>query len=362
MASKQPLSACSLFLTLSALLLQLQIVLGLPRSDGTGSRDITNNTNPGGHWIRHGLIGQGPRQEHAVTSIGHQVYIAGGVAYDEDSQFQTLNRVEVYDVREGRWSVAAPIPQLLNHGNLASVDGKLYLLGALSGGSNWTAVPDAYVYHPFNDTWGGVAPMPNHTWRGSSAVGVYDGKVYLAGGMTLLEPYEGGHQNSVSMVSCYDTKTNAWNTDFPPLPEPRQHVGFSVVNSSFYVIGGRENGIYEYHNTVYAMDLGNPTEWKKLAPMPTARGSLSCSPIGYKIYCFGGEGNRGNPDRIFNETEVFDTRSNAWAELRPMEVPRHGTGATTVDGQVWIPGGGATTAFFPVGISDSFDPGEEQAA
>ena len=104
------------------------------------------------------------------------------------------------------------------------------------------------------------------------------------------------------------------------------------------------------------MDLNNPTHWKTLTPMPTARGSLSCAAIGHKIYCFGGEGNRENPDRIFNETQVYDTTTDSWENLQPMEVPRHGLGIAAVGNAIYVPGGGVTTAFYPCGINDKFVP------
>jgi N-acetylneuraminic acid mutarotase len=94
--------------------------------------------------------------------------------------------------------------------------------------------------------------------------------------------------------------------------------------------------------------------------MPTARGSLSCAPIGDKIFCLGGEGNRDNPDRIFNETQVYDTRSDTWKNLMPMEVPRHGTVAVALGNEIYMPGGGITTAFYPTGINDAFVPDLEE--
>ena len=309
-----------------------------------------------GSWRRHSLLGQVPRQENSVTAVGEKVYVLGGVAYNEASKIETLNRVEFYDVPDKTWHIAAPLPTPLNHGNVATWDSKVYMLGALSGGHDWTAMADTFAYEPFNDTWTDLAPSPNGTARGSSAVGVCDGKIYLAGGMTLLQAYIGGHQNSVSTVSSYDISSDTWNLDLPSLPQPRQHVGGAVVGSTFYVIGGRENGVYQYHNSTYALDLKNPTSWTERASVPTARGSLSCAAIGDKIYCFGGEGNPDNADRIFNETQVYDTRSDKWQTLAPMEVPRHGTGAVAVGDQIFISGGGVTTAFFPTGIFDSFVP------
>ena len=124
-----------------------------------------------GTWVRHGLIGQGPRQEHSVTSIDRDIYILGGVAYDEHSEVETLNRVEVYSVADQTWRVAAPLPTPLNHGNAAAVDDKIYVLGSLSGGKDWSAISDTYVYQSFNDTWSALTAMPSGTARGSSAVG-----------------------------------------------------------------------------------------------------------------------------------------------------------------------------------------------
>lgn len=311
-------------------------------------------------WSRNSLIGQGPRQEHSVVGLGTNVYIMGGVHYDSQSQIETINEVEFFDTVSDQWHIAAPLPIPMNHGNAASLDGKIYVLGSLSGGREWQAQPGTFVYEPLNDTWTNLTSMPSDIARGSSAVGVYGSKIFLAGGMTLLQAYEGGHQNSNAMVSSYDTATDTWETDYPPLPEPRQHVGFSTVGSIFYVIAGRENGIYQCSNTLFSLDMKNPTHWASLAPMPTARGSLSCAPIAHKIYCFGGEGNRDSPYQIFNETQVYDTRTDSWETLEPMEVPRHGTGAAAVGNAIYIPGGGVTAAFYPSGINDKFVPNLEE--
>lgn len=119
-----------------------------------GSRTIHDGKPASkGSWVRHGLIGQGPRQEHSVASIDNDVYIIGGVAYDELSVPETLNQVEVYNTVDDSWHVAAPLPVPLNHGNSAAVDGKIYVLGSLSGGMDWVAMNNSYVYEPFNDTW-----------------------------------------------------------------------------------------------------------------------------------------------------------------------------------------------------------------
>jgi N-acetylneuraminic acid mutarotase len=91
-----------------------------------------------------------------------------------------------------------------------------------------------------------------------------------------------------------------------------------------------------------------------MAQMPTARGSLACAALGTVIYCFGGEGDASNENEIFAQVEAYDTVDDTWTSLKPMEVPRHGTGAVALGGRIWVPGGGVKTAMAPVGTFDSF--------
>ena len=312
-----------------------------------------SNTKP--HWTRHDPIGLGPRQEHGVAALSDQIYIIGGVHYDNNGTVETINRVEYYSTNSQIWHVAAPLPLPVNHPNTAALNNKIYLAGALAAGTNWTALPHTYAYDPYNDTWTALAPMPPGTARGSSVVGVYNDMIYLAGGQSFLEIVPPYRQPGLALVSSYNTQTNEWDTtSLPPLPQARQHASGAVVGSTFYVVGGREFDIGSFHDTVFALDLDNPTEWKEMAKAPTARGSLACAAMDEVIYCFGGEGNPENEFAIFGQVEAYDTVEDRWHVLPNMEVPRHGMGAVVVEGRVWVPGGGVKTAMAPVGIVDSF--------
>lgn len=335
-------------LLISSLLANLSLASAIP------SR---SSTQPNGKslWTRHDPIGLGPRQEHGVAGFDDKIFIIGGVRYDTNATIETVNLVEYYAIKEQKWHVAAPLPQAVNHANAVAVDDKVYVLGSLAAGVNWTALPNTYIYTLGNDSWTGLAPMPEGTARGASAIGVYNDTVYLAGGQLFLEIVPPYQQPGLDLVSSYNTTSNTWNTSLPQLPQARQHVSGAVVGSTFYVIGGREFDIESFHNTTFALDLDNPTEWREMAQMPTARGSLACAASGTIIYCFGGEGDASNEYKIFSQVEAYDTVEDTWTSLPPMEVPRHGTGAVALDGRIWIPGGGVKTAMAPVGIVDSFD-------
>lgn len=305
-------------------------------------------------WTRHDSIGLGPRQEHGVAAFDDQIFVIGGVRYSNNKTVETVNLVEYLDTAEQKWHVAAPLPQAVNHPNTVAVNGKVYLTGSLAAGVNWTALPNAYAYSSWNDSWAELAPMPEGTARGASAIGVYNDTIYLAGGQLYLEIVPPYQQPGLDLVSSYNIASNTWDTSLPSLPQARQHVSGAVVGSTFYVIGGREFDIKSYHNTTFALDLKNPIEWKEMAEMPTARGSLACAALDTVIYCFGGEGDASNENQIFEQVEAYDTVEDTWFSLMPMDLPRHGTGAVALNGRIWLPGGGIKTAMAPVGVVDSF--------
>ncbi|KAI1076381.1 hypothetical protein F5B20DRAFT_323388 [Whalleya microplaca] len=319
----------------------------------------TISSAQGSHWQRLPRIGLGPRQEHAVASLGTSIYILGGIAADSGSNIRVVNTVEVFDTSSQTWAVSAPFPHPINHANAAGVGDNLYVFGGLNDGkSQWDAQPHSYVYSPWNDTWTPIAPVPAGTARGASAVGVHGDLVYLAGGMTYLQQTAEGAQDAVATVSSYDTVSDTWRSDdLPPLPEPRQHVCGAVVNGTFYVLGGRTDGRGKVQGSVFALDLEDMgAGWRSLTPMPTPRGGLGCAAVEGKIHCVGGEKPGHGAHGVYEEVEVYDVASDSWESLEPMAVPRHGTNAVAVDGKIYVPGGGTKTGAAPVGVMDAYVP------
>jgi len=74
------------------------------------------------------------------------------------------------------------------------------------------------------------------------------------------------------------------------------------------------------------------------------------------VFTFGGEGNLKVDSYVFNETEVFDSKSESWTKLEPMSVPRHGGGAVAVRGKIYVPGGGDVIGMAPVNYFDVLVP------
>jgi N-acetylneuraminic acid mutarotase len=103
------------------------------------------------------------------------------------------------------------------------------------------------------------------------------------------------------------------------------HAGGAVVGDTFFVVGGRINGSFAGNvNSVYALNLRTKSlTWTRKANLPTARSGLAVAVVGSKIYTFGGEGDRTNTKTyVFDDVEVYDTKTNTWTILPSWPLPR----------------------------------------
>ncbi|HUG16947.1 MAG TPA: kelch repeat-containing protein, partial [Thermomicrobiales bacterium] len=282
------------------------------------------SNEPLGEWIALPPLPEA-RAEVGVTEAGGKVYVIGGLGQSGRS-----NMGFVYDPTTTVWSEIAPYPgPALDHVGTATINGQVYLIGGLTG---WPgpSVNSLYVYDPLSNTWSPKANLPRAL--GSMAVGVIDGKLYVAGGLS--------GSVAVNHLSVYDPATNAW-TDLTPMPTLRDHVNATVIDGLLYVVGGRAVDI---DATTAVNERYDPAtnSWETMAPMPTARGGHGAAVLNGRMVVFGGEGNQATSSGVFAENQEYDPDTNSWRALTSMTTPRHGTNGATVNETIFVPGGGPT--------------------
>lgn len=321
-------------------------LIGVLASCGGGGDDAADAAAgadaPGGSAWSSAPPTDGAIQETAAVAVDGRIYVIGGF----DASVQVVSTVRVFDTATETWSTAPDLPEPVHHANAAVVDGTIYVVGALQGLA-FTAIGDVWSWNPATDvnSWAAHTPMPTGTQRGSSIVGVIDGRIHVAGGL------RGG---AVADVSAYDPLGDSWDTSLPALPAARDHGCGGVVGGVLYVTGGREGQIESTSGAVYAYTPGGA--WEQRAPMPTGRGGTACGVIDDRIIVVGGEGNPEIATGVFPQAEAYDPAADAWASLEPMPTPRHGMAAAAWAGKLYVPGGATEQGFGAVDTHEVLTP------
>jgi hypothetical protein len=87
--------------------------------------------------------------------------------------------------------------------------------------------------------------------------------------------------------------------------------------------------------------------------MPTGRRTMMVGTIGGKAQVMGGEAS-GTGSGVFAANEEYDAATDSWRTLNPMQTPRHGAAAGTIDGVVYVAGGGSASGSSFTNVNEAF--------
>lgn len=185
------------------------------------------------------------RRGSAVAAVvGDKIYVIGGATTPPGAEDQgisptrpqlCLGTVEEYDPAANTWRERTPMPTPRNHAAAGVVDGKIYVIGGRVGAAFIGLASDISVveeYDPATDKWGAPrARMP--TARSAMGVGVYGGRIYVAGG-----EYQDPHMTATfRAVEAYDPVTDTWET-MPSMPVSRHGLAAGVIGNRLHLVGG----------------------------------------------------------------------------------------------------------------------------
>ena len=275
----------------------------------------------GGTWITVAPM-LNSRFGPAGGVIDGKFYVVSG----SSPQGGATNTVEAYDPLTNTWTPKAPIPTNRANAGAGVIDGKLYVVGGCIGsncGSGNTNILE--VYDPTSDAWTLLAAMP--TARNHVAVGVIDGKLYVAGGMQQCGPCI-----PLNTLEVYDPATDTWDLK-APMPTSRSQAGGAIINGQFYVVGGHDGPPSYTFDTVEVYNPATNT-WTTKAPMPTLREDFSNGVVNGILYTVSGN----SFGHVVDTVEAYDPGSNTWTSCTPIPTPRTAAVAGVINGVLYVAG------------------------
>jgi N-acetylneuraminic acid mutarotase len=144
-----------------------------------------------------------------------------------------------------------------------------------------------------------------------------------AGGFTS------GFATALDSVEVRDPDSDTWRR-VAPMPTARGNPAAAAAGGRLYAIGGF---LGDKHNTpVRAVEAYQPAadSWAKVAPLPIRRGGVGAAAVGERIYVAGGGKHR---------VDVYDVAADSWHTAAPIPTAGNLMKLTELDGQVYAIGG-----------------------
>ena len=188
-----------------------------------------------------------PRQGAVAGVVGGRLVVAGGYGgYDDDAA--KLTSVEAYT--STGWIPLPPLPHAAWNATACVLDGRLYVMGGIhcdklqvlefSEEKRRVRRRGAHGGNPFSWTVKGNLPAK----RDSAASAVFDGKIWLMGGVVYAYDDDGDEvqpDNGPATVVIYDVQNDTWATG-PELPRGICGCDAQILAGEIHVTGENDNG------------------------------------------------------------------------------------------------------------------------
>jgi N-acetylneuraminic acid mutarotase len=274
--------------------------------------------------------------ESASATVNGKLYVFGGF-YSE--QTQATAQSDVYDPATDTWTRIADMPFVVTHSGVAVVGTDVYFAGGFLGdwfGPSGTDQTDQVIkYDTLTDTWSNIAPLPAS--RAAGGLVLIGQQLHFFGGTDEFV------QHDMSDQWVYDlTNPAAGWVSKAPMPDPRDHFGYTVLNGMIYAVGG-EHLTDETQGNDSEVDQYNPATdtWTQVAPLPLALSHIHTNTlvINNRIVIFGGSANGDTAPTFLANISSYNPKRNRWTALAPLPEPRSATVVRMVGNQIITTGG-----------------------
>ncbi|ETE61556.1 Kelch repeat and BTB domain-containing protein 5, partial [Ophiophagus hannah] len=199
------------------------------------------------------LSAQIPKNHVSLVTQENQIFIAGGLYYNEDDKEDPMNSYFLqYDHLDSDWLGMPPVPSPRCLFGLGEAENSIFVVGGKELKEGEQTLDSVLCYDRLSFKWGEADPLPyavyghgvvSHNdlkfeWKELSPMKihrslfgatVHNDKIYVAAGVT-----DSGLTNSVEV---YDIAKDKWES-FVDFPQERSSVSLVSLGGTLYLIGG----------------------------------------------------------------------------------------------------------------------------
>lgn len=226
---------------------------------------------------------------YGIVASGNKIYAIGGViGWDSNGLATASNANQMYDPSTNTWVIMAPMPTNRSQVQVATLNGKIYVIGGRTSGA-YSTVGTTEVYDPSTNSW--ITSLSMQYPVVGAAIAALDGKIYVVGGQD-----EFNHPSpNVNFNQIYDSTSGSWTTGAALPSVVWRAVGASIsgihATPQVFVIGGLDDKSGSPLATNYIYNP-NAKSWTTGAPFPTTHDyvtqTLALVNLDDSIYAIGG--------------------------------------------------------------------------
>lgn len=282
--------------------------------------------------------------------VNNKLYLFGGFY---NSSLLTTTRADVYSIASNSWSRIAGVPERLTHAAQVVDGNTIYLVGGYVGNNPGLSTNHVWKYSISNNSWSAGPALPSD--RGGGAAVVLGRNLHFFGGATRRTTSKSSTIDRAEHYVLNLDGGKSWTTA-KPLPNPRNHLGATVLNGKAYAIGGQHT-YNEGTTNQKQVDVYNPAtdSWSRAADLPLGRGHISASTftMNGRIIIIGGTVNNGTSGSASAEVTSYNPDTNAWSRLTPLPSGRKTPIAGTDGTRIIVSTGGLSSATSTTWVSST---------
>jgi N-acetylneuraminic acid mutarotase len=274
------------------------------------------------------------RYEAANAVVNNKLYVLGGYF---NSSIQATRRSDVYNPATNTWRQLRNMPLPITHAGVAVDGNTIYMAGGFVGDHPGSITAKVFKYNVTSNMWrqGPSLPAP----RGAGGLVRLGRELHFFGGLNHYKKADKGNHWVLNL-----DRGKSWVSK-APLPNPRNHFGYTVNGGKIYVIGGLHLSNTQRNNQsdVHAY---NPltNAWTKVASLPFARSHIHTSTFvrNGRIVIVGGLANGSLDTKTLANVTEYNPKLNKWVALSPLPKPRQAAAAKLINNQIVVTTGSAS--------------------